>query len=173
MAVGLMMLPAVSAKLWHDALPAQLVNASAQALLASYTGLLMSYHLDTPSGPFIIACAGALYCAPLLLAPGGWMAVKLQPFRVESAQGNAEGLLTNYFEPLLKAALKGRQIAYLANPVDVLMLHIQGFSRLNIAEPNGGQRIMRVAFAGTNDQLYRSVNKWLLAPGRDQNKSVA
>ena len=101
------------------------------------------------------------------------MAVKLQPFRVESAQGNAEGLLTNYFEPLLKAALKGRQIAYLANPIDVLLLHIQGFSRLNIAEPNGGQRIMRVAFAGTNDQLYRSVNKWLLAPGRDQNKSVA
>jgi zinc/manganese transport system permease protein len=73
MAVGLMMLPAVSAKLWHDALPAQLANASAQAMLASIAGLLLSYHLDTPSGPTIIGCAGFLYAASLLLAPGGWL----------------------------------------------------------------------------------------------------
>ena len=73
MAVGLMMLPAVSSRLWHDTLPAQLVNASAQAMLASASGLLLSYHLDTPSGPTIIACAGALYLVSLLLAPGGWL----------------------------------------------------------------------------------------------------
>lgn len=73
MAVGLMMLPAVSAKLWHDMLPAQLANASAQAMLASCAGLLLSYHLDTPSGPTIIGCAGFLYAASLLLAPGGWL----------------------------------------------------------------------------------------------------
>ena len=73
MAVGLMMLPAVSARLWHDTLPAQLVNASVQAMLAAYTGLLLSYHLDTPSGPTIIGCAGALYAASLLIAPGGWL----------------------------------------------------------------------------------------------------
>ena len=73
MAVGLMMLPAVSSRLWHDTLPAQLVNASAQAMLASVAGLLLSYHLDTPSGPTIIGCAGALYLASLLVAPGGWL----------------------------------------------------------------------------------------------------
>ena len=73
MAVGLMMLPAVSSRLWHDTLPAQLVNASVQAMLASAAGLLLSYHLDTPSGPTIIACAGALYALSLLFAPGGWM----------------------------------------------------------------------------------------------------
>ena len=73
MAVGLMMLPAVSAKLWHDTLPAQLLNASAQAMLASVAGLLLSYHLDTPSGPTIIGCAGGLYAVSLLLAPGGWL----------------------------------------------------------------------------------------------------
>jgi len=73
MAVGLMMLPAVSSRLWHDTLPAQLVNASAQAMLASVAGLLLSYHLDTPSGPTIIGCAGALYFASLLVAPGGWL----------------------------------------------------------------------------------------------------
>ncbi|MDP3706538.1 MAG: metal ABC transporter permease [Polaromonas sp.] len=73
MAVGLMMLPAVSSRLWHDTLPAQLVNASVQAMLASTAGLLLSYHLDTPSGPTIIGCAGALYFASLLVAPGGWL----------------------------------------------------------------------------------------------------
>ncbi|WP_371439522.1 metal ABC transporter permease [Polaromonas sp.] len=73
MAVGLMMLPAVSSKLWHDTLPAQLANASAQALLAGYAGLLLSYHFDTPSGPTIIGCAGGLYFASLLVAPGGWL----------------------------------------------------------------------------------------------------
>lgn len=73
MAVGLMMLPAVSSRLWHDTLPAQLLNASAQAMLASVAGLLLSYHLDTPSGPTIIGCAGVLYFASLLVAPGGWL----------------------------------------------------------------------------------------------------
>ena len=73
MAVGLMMLPAVSARLWHDTLPAQLVNASAQAATAGTAGLLLSYHFDTPSGPTIIGCAGALYFTSLLLAPGGWL----------------------------------------------------------------------------------------------------
>ena len=73
MAVGLMMLPAVSARLWHDTLPAQLLNASVQAALAGVAGLLLSYHFDTPSGPTIIACAGGLYATSLLLAPGGWL----------------------------------------------------------------------------------------------------
>ena len=73
MAVGLMMLPAVSSRLWLATLAAQLVNASVQAMLASAVGLLLSYHLDTPSGPTIICCAGALYFASLLLAPGGWL----------------------------------------------------------------------------------------------------
>ena len=73
MAVGLMMVPAVSARLWHDTLPAQLLNASAQAMVAGVLGLLLSYHLDNPSGPTIIGCAGALYAASLLVAPGGWL----------------------------------------------------------------------------------------------------
>ena len=71
MAVGLMMLPAVSSRLWHDTLPAQLLNASVQAMLASASGLLLSYHWDTPSGPTIIACAGVLYLLSLLCA--GWL----------------------------------------------------------------------------------------------------
>jgi zinc/manganese transport system permease protein len=73
MAVGLMMLPAVSARLWHDTLPSQLLNASLQAVLSGYAGLLLSYHVNTPTGPTIIACAGALYFVSLLFSPGGWL----------------------------------------------------------------------------------------------------
>ena len=42
-------------------------------MLAGFAGLLLSYHFDTPSGPTIIGCAGALYLASLLAAPGGWL----------------------------------------------------------------------------------------------------
>jgi zinc/manganese transport system permease protein len=83
MAVGLMMLPAVSARLWHDTLSAQLINASGQAAVASVAGLLLSYHLDTPSGPTIIGCAGVLYVLSLLVSPGGWLPHLLKrPHRV-------------------------------------------------------------------------------------------
>ncbi|MDP5007824.1 MAG: metal ABC transporter permease, partial [Glaciimonas sp.] len=73
MAVGLMMLPAVSARLWHDTLPAQLLNSAVQAAVAGYVGLLVSYYTSTPSGPTIIVCAGALYLLSLLIAPRGWL----------------------------------------------------------------------------------------------------
>ena len=73
MAVGLMMLPAVSARLWHTMLPAQLLNAVVQAMLAGYVGLLVSFHRDWPSGPVIILCAGALYGVSLVVAPQGWL----------------------------------------------------------------------------------------------------
>ena len=41
--------------------------------MGGVSGLLLSYHLDTPSGPTIIGCAGALYGLSLLFAPGGWL----------------------------------------------------------------------------------------------------
>ena len=73
MAVGLMMLPAVSARLWHAMLPAQLLNSVIQAAMAGYAGLLLSFHFDLPSGPVIIMCAGALYGVSLIAAPYGWL----------------------------------------------------------------------------------------------------
>ena len=67
--------------------------------------------------------------------------------------------------PEAQAALRGREIAYLADPIDALILQIQGSGRLRLTEPDGSQRVVRVAFAGTNDQPYRSVGRWLI----DQN----
>jgi membrane-bound lytic murein transglycosylase A len=67
--------------------------------------------------------------------------------------------------PDAQAALKGRVIAYLADPVDALILQIQGSGRLRITQPGGGQRWVRLGYAGTNDQPYRSVGRWLLDQG--------
>ena len=67
--------------------------------------------------------------------------------------------------PEARAALRGREIGYLADPLDALMLQIQGSGRLRITEPDGSQRVVRLAFAATNDQPYRSVGNWLLQQG--------
>jgi membrane-bound lytic murein transglycosylase A len=67
--------------------------------------------------------------------------------------------------PEAKAALRGLEIAWLADPVDALVLHIQGSGRLRLTEPDGSQRTVRLAFAATNDQPYVSVGRWLLDRG--------
>jgi len=134
-----------------------------------------------------------------------WMVSRLQPYRVESLQGAAEGLLTSYYEPVLRAsrqpgngygvplyqpptslaarkpwftrqeietlpeaqaALRGREIAWLADPVDAMSLHIQGSGRLTINEADGAQRTVRVAFAGSNEQPFRSIVQWLAEQGQ-------
>ncbi|OOG48418.1 murein transglycosylase A [Polaromonas sp. A23] len=139
-----------------------------------------------------------------------WMTSRLQPYRVETLQGQADGLLTSYYEPLLKAsrlsgngyavplyqppaglsgrkpwytrqeietlpeaqaALRGREIAWLADPIDAMSLHIQGSGRLLVTEADGGQRTVRVAFAGSNEQPFRSITQWLIEQG--QGRMVA
>ncbi|RZL96404.1 MAG: transglycosylase [Variovorax sp.] len=67
--------------------------------------------------------------------------------------------------PEAQAALRGREIAWLADPIDAMMLHIQGSGRLRIVEADGVQRTVRVAFSATNDQPYRSIQQWLLSQG--------
>ncbi|MBB1600916.1 murein transglycosylase A [Variovorax sp. UMC13] len=67
--------------------------------------------------------------------------------------------------PEAQAALRGRVIAWMADPVDAMMLHIQGSGRLRLTEPDGRQHTVRVAFAATNEQPYRSIQQWLINQG--------
>ena len=64
-----------------------------------------------------------------------------------------------------RAALRGREIAYVADPLDALLLQVQGSGRLALTEPDGRRRLVRVAFAGHNDQPYQSVARWLVERG--------
>lgn len=73
--------------------------------------------------------------------------------------------------PEARAALRGREIAWLADPVDALVLQIQGSGRLRITEPDGRQTLVRLAYAGTNDHPYRSVGGWLLQQGAVRDAS--
>ncbi|GAB3243167.1 metal ABC transporter permease [Chitinimonas naiadis] len=73
MAVGLMMLPAASARLWAKELPALLAIALLIALASAYVGLLASYHGDLPSGPSIILTAGIAYFISLAFGARGGM----------------------------------------------------------------------------------------------------
>jgi len=133
-----------------------------------------------------------------------WLQSRMQPYRVESLQGDARGLLTAYYEPVMdasrtptatfpvplyappgglanrkpwytrqemdtlpeaQAALKGRAVAFVADPIDALILQIQGSGRIRVTQPDGSSRTTRLAFAGTNEQPYKSVGKWLLDQG--------
>lgn len=160
---------------------------------------------ERPAPPFTALCGEV---RQLSIASSeeqrAWLVARLRPYRIESLEGNPEGLLTAYYEPLVDAArqpgngftvplhrlpanhgarkpwytrqqidtlpeaqaqLAGRAIAWLNDPVDALVLQIQGSGRLRIQEADGSVRLVRVAYAGTNDQPYQSVGRWLLDQG--------
>ena len=163
---------------------------------------------DKPAPGWAALCAEARRVPPGDdVAARDWLLQRLQPYRVESADGNDGGLLTGYFEPLIdasrtrrgafqvplyapppdlgtrkpywtrqqldtlpaaQAALRGREIAYVADPLDALVLQIQGSGRLRLQGADGRTQTVqtvRLAFAGHNDQPYASVGRWLIQQG--------
>jgi zinc/manganese transport system permease protein len=78
LAVGIMMLPAVTARFWARDITGMISVASATAVIASIVGLLLSYHLSVPSGPAVILVAGAFYAISVIVGPAGgllWLAL--------------------------------------------------------------------------------------------------
>jgi zinc/manganese transport system permease protein len=69
MAVGLMMLPAAAARFWVRELSSLCAASSTLALVSGFLGLLLSYHLDLPSGPSIVLVAGVAHLASVLFGP--------------------------------------------------------------------------------------------------------
>jgi membrane-bound lytic murein transglycosylase A len=183
---------------WHD-LPGWASDVPQQA----WPALLRSC-LRPPPG-WSALCASAQQVPPRDDAKQrAWLVQNLQPYRVESRDGSAAGLITGYYEPMFDArrrpgdgyryplygppadlavrkpywtrqqidtmpgardSLRGREIAYVTDPLDVLVLQIQGSGRLRITEPDGSTRTVRLAFAGHNDHAYRSVGRWLIEQG--------
>jgi membrane-bound lytic murein transglycosylase A len=142
------------------------------------------------------------------------------PYRAASADGAVDGLITGYYEPILRgsrkpsarnayplyavpddlltlelgdfapelktaaprvridgkrvvpyparaqidgkpAPLRGKEIAWVDDPVDLFFLHVQGSGRITLDE--GG--VMRVGFAGHNGHPYRSIGRVLIERG--------
>jgi zinc/manganese transport system permease protein len=61
MAVGMLMLPAASASFWAKQFWSASIAAAIIAMIASYSGLLLSFYMNFPSGPSIILVAGLCY----------------------------------------------------------------------------------------------------------------
>jgi zinc/manganese transport system permease protein len=78
LAVGMMMLPAVTSRFWSDDITAMTLIATATGLVSGFLGLLLSFHADLPAGPAIILVAGTIYLLSLALGRLGglvWLAL--------------------------------------------------------------------------------------------------
>ncbi|HEY2929344.1 murein transglycosylase A [Piscinibacter sp.] len=160
---------------------------------------------ERAASEWLRVCADARKAVPPSdAAARAWLQQRLQPFRVESRDGVAEGLATGYFEPLVAASrtrrgafqvplytlpadlaarrpywtrhqvdtlpaaqqsLRGLELAYLADPLDALILHIQGSGRMQLSDSEGRSKLVRAAYAGHNDHPYKSVGRWLVEQG--------
>jgi zinc/manganese transport system permease protein len=71
MAVGLMMLPAAAARFWSGAVWSLAAASALIALVSGYVGLLLSFHVDLPSGPCIVLTAGVIYVVSMMVGTHG------------------------------------------------------------------------------------------------------
>jgi zinc/manganese transport system permease protein len=69
LALGLFILPAVTAYLWSDRLPHLLTVSVLTALACSVLGIFASYHLNIASGASVVLCLGAAFLGSALLSP--------------------------------------------------------------------------------------------------------
>ena len=69
MAVGLMMLPAVASRHWARGVGGMVYASVAIAVLSSCAGILLSYHLDVPTGPAVVLSAGFCWISSVLAGP--------------------------------------------------------------------------------------------------------
>lgn len=74
LSVGLMILPAATARLWTQDMTAMIGLATLAALAASLGGLSLSYAQGWPTGPAIILVAGAIYALSLVFGRAGGIA---------------------------------------------------------------------------------------------------
>ncbi|MBV8791811.1 MAG: metal ABC transporter permease, partial [Pseudolabrys sp.] len=81
LAVGIMMLPAVTSRFWARDITAMIGVAVFCAAVSGYAGLLLSYHANLPSGPAVILVAGGIYIVSVVLGPAGGVLWRAMPRR--------------------------------------------------------------------------------------------
>jgi zinc/manganese transport system permease protein len=85
MAVGMMVLPAASARLWCRRLRPMLLMAQLTATGLGLLGLWLSYATDWPTSPTIVLLLSAWYLLSMLLGPQGWWRAQHVPRRHRQA----------------------------------------------------------------------------------------
>ena len=77
LAVGIMLLPAITARFWAEDVSGLIVVAILAAFAASLTGLLLSYYTNAPTGPVIILVSGVGYILSMLVGTRGGLVWQL------------------------------------------------------------------------------------------------
>jgi len=81
LAVGIMMLPAAIGRFWARDITMMIAIAVLSGLIASYAGLLLSFHSGVPAGPSVILVAGILYVLSVLFGRVGGLVRQMMPRR--------------------------------------------------------------------------------------------
>jgi len=81
MAVGLMMLPAITARFWADSAGGQISVAVGLTIAAGFVGLVVSHHAGTPPETTIVLSAGVFYLVSLIAGPRGGIATRIVHLR--------------------------------------------------------------------------------------------
>jgi zinc/manganese transport system permease protein len=81
LAVGMMMLPAASARFWTQDVTRMAGISVLMGMISGLSGLLVSFHFDLPTGPAVILMAGIFYAFSVLMGPVGGLRKRLSPGR--------------------------------------------------------------------------------------------
>jgi len=79
--VGIIIIPAATARFWTRDISVMIVLAIASAIVSGFVGVLFAFHTGIPSGPAATLAAGILYGASVLVGPVGGLMWHVFPGR--------------------------------------------------------------------------------------------
>lgn len=106
------------------------------------TGLITGYYEPVMNGS---QTRTAAYTVPLYGLPSAWKNVKPNPAPPRA-------------ELMSSGILRGSEIAWVQDPVAAAFMQIQGSGKIRLEDG----RVLRLGYAGTNDQPFKSFAQWLL-----------
>lgn len=126
-----------------------------------------AYRLEDPQGRdqgLLTAYFEPSFAASRVRRPGFEVPIYMPPAELTRPRDASPWYSRREIETLAapKTALRGREIAFLSDPIDAMVLHIQGSGRLQLQEADGRVQTVRLSFAATNQHPYQSVGRWLL-----------
>ncbi len=108
----------------------------------SETGLVTGYYEPVMNGS---QTRTNVYTVPLYAYPNGWRQARPNPGPSRS-------------ELMSSGILKGSEIAWVQDPVAAAFMQIQGSGKIRLQDG----RVLRLGYAGTNEQPFKSFAQWLL-----------
>ncbi|QWE12654.1 murein transglycosylase A [Polynucleobacter sp. AP-Titi-500A-B4] len=108
----------------------------------SETGLITGYYEPVMNGALTRT---SVYNVPLYSYPSAWRKSKPNPGPTRA-------------ELIGSGMLKGSEIAWVQDPVAAAFMQIQGSGKIRLEDG----RVLRLGYAGTNDQPFKSFAQWLL-----------